>query len=293
MTRARSLIWIAWIALVSCKREPPPIQASGPLGLDKRDSATVSPAGGSDQPKVAAGSAFFAFADSEGEFLFVPATDTVVPGEEYFAIVQGQALRLDPQGPQPGDTAGNGRQNSWNVLHERGYWFRADTALSRDEDVLIVSGAYLKRRKPLGFRRITRAWTDSYPPSSPDTLPGIRVDGIWRLAEVEGGERVDAVLFSGRSPKVAGLAVGSVSDWKVLRIPGAPSGGDSDDTWRAGDGGRFDPAALEVLAAFEGPSGLEVAWLWGGEEGASLVFSRASADTLETVARGYRYQAAR
>lgn len=292
MTRAFHLILIVVIALVACRREQPPIQDSGSsLRLDQRGAATNSLVGGQDQPKVVAGSAFFAFADSEGEFLFVPEVDTVAPGEEYFAIVQDRALRLDPQGPQPGDTAGNGRQNSWNVLHERGYWFRTDTVLARDEDVLIVSGAYLQGRKPLAFRKTSWTWSDTPAPSSPDTLPGMLVDGIWRLADMDGGGRVEAVLFSGRSPKVAGLAVRSMGTWKIRRIPGAAVGGDSSDTWREGDGGMFHPAGLEVLAAIQGPAGLEVALNWSAEEGSSLTLSRPSFDTLETVASAYRYLA--
>lgn len=93
-------------------------------------------------------------------------------------------MRLEPQGPQEGDTGGSGRQISWNVLHERGCWFRADTALTRDEDNLTVSGSYLAGRRPLAFRIFAKEWGDSLPPSSPDTLSGTRVDGIWRLSAI-------------------------------------------------------------------------------------------------------------
>ena len=63
---------------------------------------------GPEQPKLVAGSAFFAFADSEGNFLFAPALDSVIPGEEYFAISQDRALRcpLAPRRPFP---SGGGR----------------------------------------------------------------------------------------------------------------------------------------------------------------------------------------
>ncbi len=235
---------------------------------------------------------YFGFTDFSGELILIYSLEQMdVSGDLSAVLPTGEVIDLESMGYRGMGSEDNYRQTAYNFPNLPGYLFRIpDGKITAGETVLLVDTGFLGERTlltvtghpPAPLKDDIVAWIEEVS-SSP-------VAESWNLATIEGGISVVMVRFEpGDSTNVACLVLIDGERMVFEEYIGGPM--NNITVWRADDGGVFDAANFDVIAAFRTSDGIEIVRTWSGPEGESAAFLEENGQIFREVLGGYRYWA--
>lgn len=234
-------------------------------------------------------SIIFAFSDTNGKDILA-ISDTLPDPQIYTHTIseEGKIIPVKYQGKKTGDEEKDFQQVYGNFENCGGYLFRATGGRVDYKKVnVLLTDNFLKERKYIKNllpekKNIDKAILDSLETSRQkkvkSSFPVAKIDGEGILYAVNYELAGDTAMFSFVFVSRHGLII---KDNYGEYDPGG--------TWRAGDNGYVKPGMFEVLAAFMGKNGIEIAIDWKGSEGDYIEYLLENGDTLEMVKNEYRY----
>jgi hypothetical protein len=167
---------------------------------------------------------------------------------------------------------GNGRQSAHNFDYEDGQEYQVEgEPLKEDETYVLCTSQYLDSHRRLVVHpdhheaRISRG-------AELEASKCRRIRKSWAIASIQGEGELYWVIFEHKgNHALACLAFASSSGFATLDFEGEANRG---DIWRVGDGGEPTGVGFTILLATLGPTGLEFAYEWMGEEGTSISYVR-------------------
>jgi hypothetical protein len=283
---------VALFVLAACARPEAPARqdvARAPATADSAAALALPPPALPDVATATLGA--FAFADSSGTRLL--ASSTVGQRDSlHAAICQGgvearaRFVRMQPRSPRD-----DGRQTARNFANQEGALYQVDSGtVGADRTCFLVGD----RLRTLGRLVVPRAT----PIVACDAMERTRlarakdraVDACTRLLRVDSLTTVYGIQFQRLGDDLlASIALAGADTIAFLDFPAQFRG--DDDTWRVGDGGRFDAAAFSILFVQQGAGWSAIALTWAGEEGENIRLAATTrrVDVLEDAVTDYRY----
>ena len=235
---------------------------------------------------------YFGFTDSSGELILVHSIEQMdLSGDLSAVLPTGEVIALESLGYSEEGLENNHRQTTYNFDNLPGYLFRLpDGMITGGSTVLLAEDGFLEERTLLSVTTYPGSPLEDELVARIEDIRGLPVVESWNLAEIEGGISIVIVRFEpGESTNTASLVL---IDGQRMVFEDYIGGQMNDfSVWRADDGGVFDAAYFDVIAAFRSPVGFEIALTWKGAEGESAALLEENGPVFMEVLSGYRYWA--
>ena len=235
---------------------------------------------------------YFGFTDSSGELILIHSPGQMdISGDLSAVMPSGEIITLESLDYRDEGLDNNHRQTTYNFDNLPGYLFRLpDGKITSGSTVLLAEDGFLEERILLSVTSYPRLPLEDELVARIEDIRGLPVIESWNLAEIEGGISIVIVRFEpGESTNTASLVRIDGQRMVFEDYIGCPMNDSS--VWRADDGGVFDAANFDVIAAFHTSEGVEIVRTWMGAEGESAALLEENGPVFMEVLSGYRYWA--
>ncbi len=231
----------------------------------------------------------FTFADSSGRFLICSGPDSLTHPPYVLVTRDGNAITLRFVEYRKESEQSSGRQTENNFSNTGGTVFFAESKrLIHHRTYLVVSSRFLSQRRPLRLIENDRFDIDTAIVHRISRTRARPIQKSWPIAILDTIGQIGVVWFKDQSAHPLASLVVAKSD-SLLFEDYVGDASREGSVWRVDDNGEFTGDAINVIAGFQSPSGIELARTWGGAEGESEDLLQQSKDRFVSVRNSYRY----